>query len=96
MRDLHDKSLLKAPILADTQRIFPNLCLLCLPLRRENWVLDAYKAWLKMNRPDLRVFAPLDCDKNMLESGWPLRDPPYSSSCYVEKTEGKRFYTDRS
>ena len=83
LKDLHDKSHLSCPLLLDTQRIFPNLCLLCLPLKEESWISDIFAFWRGMNRPALRVFIPLKHDKKKLEENWPQKDIPRNSSCYA-------------
>ena len=71
------------PILLGTQKIFPNLWLVCLPLKKESWSADIYKCWENMSKPSLRVFIPLSYNEEPLNKLW-TKTPVYDLSFYKE------------
>ena len=78
------KKHLSEPILVDTQKIFPNNSLLCLPLKKKSWLSDIYQSWKQLDRPSLRVFCPLDCKEEQLNQYWPKLESSYDLSYYKE------------
>lgn len=78
-----EKSISQA-VLVDTQNIFPNNSLLCLPLKEESWFSDVYKYWKQMNKPSFRVFLPLDYDEEKLNQYWSSSDKVHSLFYYKE------------
>lgn len=62
---------LSQAVLLDTQSIFPNNSLLCLPEIKDFWSGEVYKNWKKMNKPSVRVFLPLGREETELSELWP-------------------------
>ena len=84
LQDFKDKEAVSKPVLIDTQRIFPNNSLLCLPLNKESWCSDIYKNWKQLDRPSLRVFIPLGYEEERLKYYWPKSEQSYDLSYYKE------------
>lgn len=72
------------PIIIDTQDIFLNHSLLCLPLKKQTWSSNAFHYWKQMDKPSFRVFIPLGESEEPLNKCWPLSDKVYNLSYYKE------------
>ena len=84
LHNLRDKKPILKPVLIDTQAIFPNNSLLCLPLKKESWLSDIYNFWKHLDKPSLRVFVPLNCDAEKLNQYWPKPEQLCDLSYYKE------------
>ncbi len=77
--------LISKPVLIDTQKVFPNQALLCLPPKKESWLFDIYDNWKQLNKPSLRVFTPFNCDERELKQKWPEPESFQDLSYYNEE-----------
>ena len=84
LQNFKDKKALSKPVLADTQSVFPNKALLCLPLKKEAWLSDIHSCWNRLDKPSLRVFIPLGYNEEKLQKYWPQSDVFHNLSYYRE------------
>lgn len=84
LKNIKEKEDINQPILVDTQKIFPNNSLLCLPLKKKTWITDAYKFWNQLNKPSFRIFIPEAYDEKNLYEHWPQSDSSQNLSYYKE------------
>ncbi len=71
LHGLKGKKSLSQPILTGSQNAFPVSSLVCLPLQKKSWFIDAHKCWKQLGKPSLRVFVPSGCDEGRLNSIFP-------------------------
>ena len=76
---------ISTPLMIATPTIFPNRNLLCLPLKKENWLSETYKHWERLRKPSLRLFLPLKKEGEILHQNWPQEDLSSNFSYYIEK-----------
>ncbi len=84
LQNLNEKEGCSQPILIDTRKIFPNRSLASLPLKKEQWLADAYNIWRQLSKPSFRVFTPCSDGGEQLKRYWPQLDSLHNLSYYNE------------
>ena len=87
LQSLNGKQPVSHPVLVDTQKIFPNKSLLCLPFKKEFWVADVYNSWKQLDKPSFRIFIPSAQNGKQLYEYWPQQDQSHNLSYYEESAK---------